>query len=344
MSSLSRIAIIGAGIAGLACARRLTDAGHPATLFDKGRGPGGRMSSRRLGDQAIDLGAQHFSARDAEFTAAVEGWRDAGVIAPWPGCLYDVGEQGWLRVADRTMRYVGSPRMSALPRHLAQGLDVRTETRIVGLARPAGDWQLIDTQGHRHGPFERVVVTAPGPQAEALLAEHSQALGQACQGVEMRPCWVAWAHFEAPLQLPNIATDWPAARFPSGPLRLAIRQATKPGRRQQEELLTLTAFEDWSEANLEQPADDVAQTLLSTFIDALPSGTDIPRLVGGGAHRWRYATARRRLASYDGYLEPGGLALAGDGCRGGRVEDAWLSGHRLAGRLLDASAIDDAQG
>ncbi|EHR39929.1 FAD-dependent oxidoreductase [Alishewanella jeotgali] len=41
------IAVVGAGIAGLACANRLQQLGKPVQLFDKARGPGGRMTSKR---------------------------------------------------------------------------------------------------------------------------------------------------------------------------------------------------------------------------------------------------------------------------------------------------------
>jgi len=41
------IAIIGTGIAGLSAAQALTDLGHVVQLFDKSRGSGGRMSSKR---------------------------------------------------------------------------------------------------------------------------------------------------------------------------------------------------------------------------------------------------------------------------------------------------------
>jgi len=40
------VVVVGAGIAGLACARALTAAGYPVRVLDRGRRPGGRMSSR----------------------------------------------------------------------------------------------------------------------------------------------------------------------------------------------------------------------------------------------------------------------------------------------------------
>ena len=60
-----QFAIIGAGMAGIACADALQAAGHAVAVFDKGRGPGGRMSTRRmetpLGTVAFDHGAQYFT-------------------------------------------------------------------------------------------------------------------------------------------------------------------------------------------------------------------------------------------------------------------------------------------
>jgi monoamine oxidase len=56
------IAIIGAGIAGLAAANFLHKAAHVIHLFDKSRGSGGRMSSKRSDVGQLDLGAQYFTA------------------------------------------------------------------------------------------------------------------------------------------------------------------------------------------------------------------------------------------------------------------------------------------
>ena len=78
-----QIAIIGAGIAGLAAARQLHAAGLACTLFDKGRGVGGRMATRRVDGFHFDHGAQFFTAKGASFGALVAEWRDAGQAAEW---------------------------------------------------------------------------------------------------------------------------------------------------------------------------------------------------------------------------------------------------------------------
>ena len=80
-----RVAIIGAGMAGLAAARLLREAGASCTIFDKSRGLGGRMATRRTGDFSFDHGAQYFTARGPRFRALVDDWSAAGHAAGWYG-------------------------------------------------------------------------------------------------------------------------------------------------------------------------------------------------------------------------------------------------------------------
>ena len=66
------VAIIGAGIAGLACARMLADRGCQAVVFDRGRRPGGRLTARRIAVEEgkslhADHGAPFFACTDERF-------------------------------------------------------------------------------------------------------------------------------------------------------------------------------------------------------------------------------------------------------------------------------------
>lgn len=98
-----RTAIVGVGMAGLACAERLAGRGHVLTLLDKGRGPGGRMSTRRVATEAgeanFDHGAQYFTVRDPGFRTRVDAWVATGCVAPW--------------VAAGAEAFVGVPGMNA---------------------------------------------------------------------------------------------------------------------------------------------------------------------------------------------------------------------------------------
>lgn len=337
------VAIIGAGIAGLACGQVLASSGASVTLFDKARGPGGRMSSKRRPGTALDLGAQAFSVRDADFQHAVDEWLAADCIAAWPTRTYQASSRGWQAHDDGQKRYTGAPRMSALTRHMADSLtamanaELHTATPIAMLDPAPNGWLLVDAAGARHGPYDQIVISAPPPQAHALIEPWDDALAAVCVTREQRACWAGWAIFDGALPLiPGVTPGWQMARLDHPMLNIVSRNQTKPGRETQPESVSLLAQLDWSEAQLEQPAEWVAEQLLTAFKRTFPTADTFPKLIETGAHRWRYAQPTTPC-EYDYLYSTNGLALCGDSFRGGRVEDAWLSGHRLGEALIGRS-------
>ena len=182
------IAIIGTGIAGLSAAHALHKAGHAVHLFDKSRGSGGRMSSTRSEAGALDLGAQYFTARDRRFVDEVQHWQAKGWASEWEPHLYNHKNGQLTPSPDEQIRWVGSPRMSAITRGLLEHLTVTFTCRITDLFRGEKHWHLQDADGKDHGPFSHVIVATPAPQATALLASAPK-LASAAAGVKMDPTW-----------------------------------------------------------------------------------------------------------------------------------------------------------
>ena len=163
-STAPTVAIIGAGLSGLACAHRLAQQGVNVQLFDKARGPGGRMSSKQRPSTTLDLGAQAFTVRDARFASKVADWQAAGCVAMWPLHSYQASASGWQTHDDGQIRYCGAPRVSAISRYLADGLSafadatLLLETTITALERQPKGWQLRDAHDNRYGLFDYVVI------------------------------------------------------------------------------------------------------------------------------------------------------------------------------------------
>ncbi|NWE70521.1 NAD(P)-binding protein, partial [Pseudomonas gingeri] len=173
------IAIIGAGIAGLSAARALQDAGHAIELFDKSRGSGGRMSSKRSDAGSLDMGAQYFTARDRRFVNEVQRWQSQGWVAEWDPTLY-TWQNGQLNLSpDEQTRWVGAPRMSAITRGLLGDLQTHFSCRITEVFRGEQHWHLQDAEGFTHGPFSHVIIATPAPQATALRAAAPKLAGAA---------------------------------------------------------------------------------------------------------------------------------------------------------------------
>jgi renalase len=324
------VAVIGAGLAGLTAARVLHDRGRAVTVFDKGRGVGGRLSTRRADVGPFDHGAQYFTARDPLFRRAIEGWIAAGAAAPWAARI--VRMAGGSVEVSAAERFVGTPGMSAIPRHLARDLpDVRTAVRIDAIGGGPGAWTLRAEDGTVSGPFATVLVAVPSVQARPLVDPIAPALALSIASATMAPCWAVMVAFGSPVARdaaagPFVATPFDAAIVADGPLSWAVREGSKPGRPPGERWV-LHGSADWSAAMIEEPADVVIRELLAAF--AIIAGP-LPAATFTAAHRWRYALATRSLD--DGFVFDAGLGIgiAGDWCAGARVEAAFLSGHRLA--------------
>lgn len=311
------VAVVGAGMTGLSCARRLADAGCRVQVFDKGRGLGGRLATRRI-DEALsfDHGVQFVTARGAGFAALLHELERRGVAARWRPRQAGpaAGASGW---------WVGRPGMSRLVRPLAEGLDVHVAARVVALEDTPGGWRLRAEAGALHGPFDRLVLALPPLQAAALL--DGRGLAASLSAVDVAPCWAVLLAFSAPLPAPFDV--WRAAE---GRLAFAARNASKPGRLALPEAWVLHAGADWSAAHLEAAPEDVVAALSAAFAEI---AGPLPESLHASAHRWRYARTLRPFGRP--FLAAERLHVGGDWCLGAHVEAAYDSGTAIAEDLLE---------
>lgn len=308
-----RIAVVGAGIAGLSAARALKERGHEVRLFERASHPGGRVATRTLhalelpkglsGEVAFDHGAQYFTVRDDRVSMlAAELERDR-VIARWNGRIVAFDGEGWEDVEGDTPRYVGIPGMSAIPAWLARDLDITFNHRI----------ELLEPL---RSAFDRVIV--------AMAPEQARALVPSVPAVNVKPCWAVMAAFEE-----RVAARFDAAFVNGSALGWIARNGSKPKRNWKIDTWVLHASTAWSEAHLHEQPDDVGAFLMEAFDDLIPGG--LPRAFHAVVHRWRYATVDPPLTV--GAIERDGVIICGDWCLGSRMEDALLSG-LAAAKLL----------
>ena len=334
MGHLSSVAVIGAGPSGLVCARALDAAGFRVGVLDKGRGPGGRTSTRRAESRGaqigFDHGAQYFTVRDDEVANLVDEWEAAEVVRPWNGRIVAIDRPGVFSESTPKPRFVGTPGMSALCGHLASDLPVQCGVEVARIDREADGIALFGHDGGSLGNADVVVCTAPPAQTAALLAEVSPKMAVKASSVRMKPCWAVMAAFE-----PSVTAPCDGAFVNVGPLSWVARDSSKPGRDGTLDRWVLHAGPDWSAAHLEDDRDAVAAALVEAFFRAL--GLEPRAPVWQQAHRWRYALAENPLEVGCLVDSSNRIVACGDWAGANRVEGAILSG------LAAARAIQETR-
>ena len=311
------IAIIGAGLAGLSCARVLATFGRHSVIFEKSRGFGGRVATRRtetpLGPVTFDHGAQYFTVRDEGFRALTREWEAKGVAARWE----EGGEDA----------FVGVPTMNSPFRDLGEGLEgnveVRRETLVTSLKRDADEWVLGVGEGEVK--FGTVVVAIPAEQAAVLLRDAASDFAAIADNIPSTPCWTVMAAFSERVNTKDVVNR-------QGKVDYATRQGSRPGRAAGPEAWVIHAEGEWSRARIEGDPKEMTGKVLTLFAEAV--GTTLPETVWARAHRWRYSRSGRggREFLWDGERR---IGVCGDWMSGPRVEAAFLSGDAL-GRIINS--------
>lgn len=302
------IAIIGSGITGLSCARRLTDAGLAPKLFDKGRGIGGRVATRRAdGGLQFDHGAQAIPHNSDMFLSVLKTAQEHGAVAAWDRHTGDP-------------RLVGVPGMTGFAKFLGRGLELQQATEITALTRIADGWDLAADRLLGH--FDRVICTAPAPQTMHLVGH---ALTQSLDSVTYDPNLTLMVALNCTLDAPRTATD------PCEAFAWVAQDSSKPGRATQN-CWVVQASAIWSMAHLERSKDEVATLMLDLFLSQYGlSATDVAYASG---HRWRYAFVTNPLGQPFVTSTDKTLYAGGDWCLGPRIEHAWQSGTAIAEDIL----------
>ena len=336
-------AIIGAGMAGVACARTLVQAGHRVTVFEKSAEAGGRTATLHTPFGSFDAGAQYFTVRDPRFARAIDTVPD--VCKRWSANSVQVldaaGRVAAAGLPHREAHWVASPGMQSLVMAWAEPLrqagQLITGTRVARIERdavnPAG-WQLR-TEGvggarHVYAGFDAVLLAQPAVPAQALLASSAldTPLSEALAGVAIAPCWTLMLAYPQAVRpgLTTLGPQWNAARSTHHRIAWLARESSKPGRNVIERW-TVQASPAWSAEHLEDDEARVQAKLIKAFaevtgIRAQPAHAD--------TRRWRYAQTIHPLGRSHLWDRALGLGACGDWCLGHRVEDAFVSGLELA--------------
>lgn len=315
------IVVIGAGVAGLVAAQELQRAGRRVMVLDKGRGFGGRLATRRVGDATFDHGVPHFTLSQEGFVDGIVPRYLGGSLVPCSGTPTDG--------SPRSILWCGTPTMSAIAKRLALGVEVHLETAVTALRRES-DHVVVETRSGDLLRADAVVLTPPVPQALTLLDAGGYPLEADLRarltGIAYDRCLTVLASLEGPSRVPP-----PGRLAPGGEPLVWILDNRQKGD-SAGSAVTIHATPRFSQEHWDDDRDAVGRLLLEAAAPWLGS-----RIRGFQVHGWRYSQPRVfdpfrcRVVTSRPFV-----SLAGDGFGMGGVEGAALSGASAAEALLQS--------
>jgi renalase len=323
-----RIAIIGAGIAGLATARVLHNAGVQASIFEKSRGVGGRVNSRFVNETYLfDTGATSIAPRGKSIQRVILDELPTEDLIKIDRPIYThmnlkpaKGDQS--RMTDR---YVYSNGIAQLPKLLSQGLDIRLDHEIDSITKKEGEFIVWEEA------YDAVVLTAPIPQTARLLwtMDENRPLANSLY----RPCLSLLFGFDA--ELPDVPyhalldveqlhpVTWVSLESVKSPNRAPDGKST----------LVLQMSARFSLENYQKSDQWLIETGLQ-FTKQL-FGASFAEAEVAMVKKWKYSQPTG-LGKFEAINIPGSnLLVASDGILGARIEDAYECGVRVANLIIN---------
>ncbi len=302
-----RAAVVGAGIAGAACARALQAAGVDVEILERGRAPGGRLASPQVHGRRVDLGAAYFTVQEDAFAAVVHDWAARGLAREWTSTMA-VLSAGGRDTKDGPARWAAPGGLRSLVGDLLVDTPVAFDREL----------RSLDDLDH-----DAVVLAMPDPQAARIL-------GPEADDVDYQPVVAVaagWARRQWPFE---------AAAFVNDDADVSLVADDGARRGDGAAVLVAHSTPELAARHLDDP-DGVVPPVLEALrrlldLDAEPEWTH--------THRWTYAkpAGTHGDAPYELLDRGRPVGRCGDSwCPTGspRVEAAWLSGDRV-GRALAA--------
>jgi hypothetical protein len=317
---MKNIIIIGSGIAGLAAANYLSSKNFNVTVLDKGKYPGGRISTRRGKDFIFNHGAQFFTAKSNAFKNICKRAVNDNVLVHW-------------EKVSKKNRYIGNPDMREFSFWLSKNLSMYQDTFVERL-----DYndQFIVYTNNKKFICDGLIITAPSFQTASLIKNLDQNICKLIEKVEYFPCWCVMLSIKD-LSLKNFNIDEKSI------FNWIVSENNKIKNQLNHNCLTIHTNERFSVKNLEKTKEVTLDKIVQEFTKIYQVKTQ--DIIYKNIHKWRYAKVKKPFPQEESKISKKiPFGIAGDWCppsqdrhynaNGQRVEDAYLSGIECSKSLI----------
>lgn len=323
-----RTAVIGAGLAGLACARELRRAGSYVEVFEKERIIGGRVATNRAGMVNFDHGAQYLTARTTAFKKYLDELMSTGYAARWePRTMIGATDLAEETLAKHAIGwYVGTPGMSSIVRPLAEGVRIHTNRTVHTIEKVEKGWRIWFDDQSFEGPFKAIAVAVPAPQARLLLGPAAH-LADDIGRVRISPCWSLMVRLDQ-----SVFPEQDVFSDMSDLIRWIARNNTKPGRSSRGEAVVVHASLEWSRETEDAEPEMIANDIWDEVSNILSLPPTRPAQMQ--AYLWKHGIVEQSLGESFIFSTEHNVGIAGDWCLGRLAEHAFASGTGLGRSII----------
>ena len=318
---MKKIVVIGSGIAGLAAAKHFNSENFNITVLDKGKYPGGRISTRKNKEFVFNHGAQFFTAKSNEFKKICQSGVNDNVLINW-------------NTFSKNYRYIGNPDMREFAFWFSKNLKIYQETLVESIEY--NDSFNIITNNKKF-TADGLIITAPSSQIAELIKSLDNQMYNLIENVIYFPCWCVMLSIKD-MNLKHFDSDEKSI------FSWIISENNKIKNSLNHNCITIHTNEKFSLNYLEKNKEFVLDKIIKEFTKIYKvKNKDI---IFRNIHRWRYAKVKNYFPlehSKISKLMP--LGIAGDWCppmlggdyyvNGQRVEDAFLSGIECSKTLIN---------
>jgi renalase len=340
MSSMFEIAVVGAGVAGLTCARKLQQTGRRVVIFDKSRGLGGRLATRRLATTHADHGVCYLQPKEAAFGQLIDELVNEQILRVWTQGIHRLFGDGVLQPPVKFAPCYAAPSgATAIARYLGQNIEIINGQAITAISPIDNGWQLRSADGQWNA--EQVVVAVPPAQALAIAGMVTDPhCSDQMSHVNFTTSITAIAVFPKNQQAAAAQLAWQGIQCIDHPVLAWIGLDSSKQLEPLQPVLVVQSSAAFAVEYFDRPDLEVIGKRLLASTAPFTMGLDTPEILQ--VHRWGYAFAQNPLP--DLFLTAqvqAPLYFCGDWCGGNRVESAFLSGLAVAEKILDMKNVDD---
>ncbi len=321
------VAVIGVGLAGISAAAKCQKQGLNIQLFDKSRGVGGRLATRRGFETRFDHGLPCWQIQGDRTQKLTEILLAENILKPWQVANTNANNPSAWETLDVEQAYVAPEGMTAIAKYLARDLTINRSYHLEKISAKSAHWELTFKNGEVVAAAA-LMLAVPCPQAIPLVQDFvTLEIGDRLNKISYEPALSLMLGFK---EL-NLKFPWQELRLTNHPI---FKKIILDGQKRSPQASTLVVQTNLAFAAQNLDTDNLAPAA-QKIITELQTILDLSEPIWHQIHRWRYALTQEVLGKSHLTLPTNlPLILCGDWCLGNGIEGAIASGTEAADHFL----------